>query len=84
MKGVIKLLNIQYISKVIVNAVSIIKLSFIFHLLNKKEWAYLAWREYFNGIDYIFEYHYVSLENISHVNIAKGLESFKDYVFASE
>ena len=80
LKGVIKLLNVKYISKVIVNAVSIIKLSFSFHLLNKKE-REMAWKEYFNGIDCIFEYHQVSLENISHVHISKGLKSFKDSVF---
>ena len=57
LKGVIKLLNVKYISKVMVNAVCIIKLSFSFHLLNKKERAYLAWKEYFIGIDCIFEYH---------------------------
>ena len=57
LKGVIKLLNVKYISRVMVNAVCIIKLSFSFHLLNKKERAYLAWKEYFIGIDCIFEYH---------------------------
>ena len=81
LKGVIKLLNVKYISKVIVNAVCIIKLSFSFHLLNKKERAYLAWKEYFNGIDCIFEYHQIPLENISHVHISKGFKSFKDSLF---
>ena len=57
LKGVITLLNVKYISRVMVNAVCIIKLSFSFHLLNKKERAYLAWKEYFIGIDCIFEYH---------------------------
>ena len=79
-KDVIRLLNVKNISKVIVNAVCIIKLSFSFHLLNKKE-REMAWKEYFNGIDCIFEYHQVSLENISHVHIWKGFKSFKDAVF---